>query len=199
MDLITTILGGVFSGGATGLLGLLLQRWFDQRKAQTDLQLVQLQLASAERTRQIELQAQERMAAKAADVQALQATLDAQAREAEAAERSYAASLAADAPRFTTPAAQEGTGRSHAVVRVLMAIVDGVRGLMRPAMTTYSLVLLTMVFWWVRELYQRAGLAMTPEQIHQLAMQCVGTVFYLATTGYVWWFGVRPAQPPARK
>ena len=198
MDIITTVLGGVFSGGATGLLGLLLQRYFDAKKEAQQIELTRLQLESAERTRQIELAAQERMADKAAELQALQSMLDAQAREADAATQSYVASLAADAPRFSAPGAQDGQGGSHAFIRIVMAIVDAVRGLMRPGMTTYSLVLLTMVFWWVRELYARTGLQMTPTQVHELAMQCVGTVFYLATTGFVWWFGVRPAQPPKR-
>jgi hypothetical protein len=194
MDLFSTLFTGILSGGATGLLGLLLQRWFDAKKAQQDIQLVKLQLDAAAASRQMELAAQERMASKAADVQLAQAQLDAQAREVEAAERSYVASTQTDRATYSTPEAQQ----QSRVVRWMMGLADLVRGLVRPSITGYTLWMLTAVFLWVRELYSQTGLQLTPEQVHDLAMQCVGTVFYLATTCVVWWFGVRPGQPPKR-
>ena len=102
--------------------------------------------------------------------------------------------MASDRATYLAPEAHQGSR----LARWAMGLVDMVRGLMRPAITTYTLALLTLVMLWVRELYLRAGLQMTPTQVHELAMQCVGTVVYLATTTVVWWFGVRPGQPPAR-
>lgn len=195
MELLTTIFTGVLGGGATGLLGVLLQRYFDNKKVKADIELTRLQLEAALKTRQTELEAQERMAGRAADAAALQATLEAQTREAEAAERSYQASVQADRATYIAPAAQEHSR----VVRWAMGLVDAVRGLMRPGITAYTLYLLTAVMLWVRDLYVRTGLQMTPEQLHRLAMDTVGTIFYLATTCVVWWFGVRPAQPQPRK
>jgi hypothetical protein len=195
IEIFSTIFTGVLGGGATGLLGILLQRWFDHKKQRTDLELAKLQIEAAQETRRIELEAQERMAAKAAELQTLQSVLDAQAREAEAAERSYQASIESDRATYSAPAAQE----KSRFVRYLMATVDGVRGLMRPSITTYTLYMLTAVFLWVRMLYETTGVTMTNDQVFQLAMQAVGTVFYLATTTTVWWFGVRPAQPPQKR
>jgi ascorbate-specific PTS system EIIC-type component UlaA len=77
-----------------------------------------------------------------------------------------------------------------------MGLVDGIRGLMRPAITTYTLYLLTVVFIWVRSLYEKTGVVMTAEEAHALTLQAVQTIIYLAVTTVVWWFGVRPAQPP---
>lgn len=194
MNLFATIFTGILSGGATGLLGLLLQRWFDAKKAQQEIELVKLQLTAAAEARKIELEAQERMASKAADVQMAQAQLDAQAREVEAAERSYVASTQSDRATYSAPDAQ----KQSRLVRWMLGFADLVRGLVRPSITAYTLWMLTAVFVWVRQLYAQAGLQLTPDQVHDLAMQCVGTVFYLSTTCVVWWFGVRPSQPPKR-
>ena len=193
IDILSSVLTGVLGGGATGLLGVLLQRWFDHRKQQSDLDLIRLQLQAARETRQMELEAQERMASNAEATKALQAQLDAHSREVEADAAAYAASVAGDRATYLAPEAQQGSR----LARWAMGLVDMVRGLMRPAITTYTLALLTLVMLWVRDLYLRAGLQMTPAQVHELAMQCVGTVVYLAVTTVVWWFGVRPGQPPA--
>ena len=192
LEILGTIFTSVLGGGATGLLGSIIQRYFDAKKAKNDLEVVKVQLAAAQETRRMELEQQERMAAKAADVQALQAQLEAAARQAEAEERSYQASLGSDKATYSTPEAQS----QSRLVRWIMGVVDGVRGLMRPGITGYTLYMLSAVFWWVQTQYSRAGVAMTGAELHDLALQCVGTIFYLATTTVVWWFGVRPAQPP---
>lgn len=194
-EIIGSILTSAVGGGATGLLGVLLQRWFDHKKAVNDRELVKLQLDAARETRQMELEAQERMASKAADVQALQAQLDTQAREAEAAERSYVASVESDRATYSAPQSQE---RSR-LVRWAMGFVDAVRGLMRPGITAYTLWMLTVVFLWVRGLYEQIGLMMTVDQVHALTKTAIETIVYLAVTTTVWWFGVRPGQPPTRK
>jgi len=182
-------------GGATGLLGVLLQRWFDHKKAVADQELLRIQLAAAKETRQMELEAQERMANRAADVQALQAQLDAHARETEADVRLQTASVENDKATYSAPGAQE---RSR-LVRWAMGLVDGIRGLMRPGITAYTLWMLTVVFFWVRGLYDQMGLKMTEGQVQDLATQTVQTIIYLSVTTTVWWFGVRPGQPPGRK
>jgi hypothetical protein len=192
MELLGSVLTGVLGGGATGLLGVLLQRWFDHKKQISDMQLIRLQLEAAKATRQMELEAQERMATKAAETQALQAQLDAHAREVEADAALQAASYGSDRATFSAPDSQQ----QSRFVRIAMGLVDAVRGLMRPGITAYTLFMLTAVFWWVRDLYRQMGLQMTQAQVHDLAIQCVGTIFYLAVTTVVWWFGVRPSQPP---
>lgn len=195
MDLLGSIFTGVLGGGATGLLGVIAQRWFDWRQKQQDAEILRLQLEAARETRRMELEAQERMADKAAAVQTLQAQLDAHAREVEADTAAYSASVSADRATYLAPEAQG----KHWPAALAMGLVDFIRGLTRPGLTIYTMWLLTLVLLWVQDLYHRAGQQMTPAQVHDLALQCVGTIFYLSTTTAVWWFGVRPSQPPKGK
>lgn len=192
LDILGSVFSGIFGGGATGLLGVLLQRYFDHKKVANDTEIIKLQLRAAHETRKIELEAQERMATKAADLALVQAQLDAQAREAEADSADYIKSLDSDRATFIMPEAQ----KQSRAVRWALGFVDFVRGLMRPAITAYTLALLTAVWYWVQTMYSTMGLKLTPEQVLGLANQAIGTIVYLAVTTTVWWFGVRPAHPP---
>lgn len=190
LALLGTLLTGVFSGGATGLLGVLLQRFFDMKKQQNDLELVKLNNQNALEVRRLELDAQAKIAERGAEAQERVADLDTQAREAEAAARDYQASMQADRATYLAPEAQQ-TSR---LARWLMAFVDFARGIIRPGVTVYVLALETVLMLWVRDLYQRSLVQMTPVETHQLMHDVVGTVSYLAVTCTVWWFGIRPAR-----
>jgi hypothetical protein len=190
LALLGTIITGVMSGGATGLFGVLLQRYFDMKKQQNDLELVKVNNANALQVRQLELEAQAKMADRAADAQERVAALDTQARESEAAARDYQASMQADRATYLAPEAQQ----SSRTARILMAIVDFMRGIIRPGVTIYVLGLETMLVLWVRDMYQRAAFTLTPAQTHDLALQIIGVVVYLATAIPVWWFGIRPSR-----
>lgn len=195
LDLFSTIFTSVLGGGATGLLGVILQRYFDHLKHKSDLELVRLQLDGARETRKLELEAQERMATVQADASVAQARIDLMVRTAEAQEASLRASYENEGRLLTPASAVE----KHPRIAVLIALVDLVRGLMRPTITMYTLALLSAVFVWVRSMYQTLGMKLTSDQVFMLTQQCLGTVFYLATTCVVWWFGVRPPQPPQNK
>lgn len=195
IEILGSVLTGVFSGGATGLLGVLLQRWFDAKRIAQDIEMTRLQLEAARETRRMELEVQERMAANAAATAQMQAQLDAHAREVEADSAAYTASVSSDRATYLAPSAQVHSR----FARWAMALVDMMRGLMRPGVTAYSLVMLTGLAAWVREMHQTSQLVLTAAQQHELTMQVAGAVIYLATTCVVWWFGVRPGQPPARR
>jgi hypothetical protein len=201
--MILTMLGGmissVLSGGATGLLGVVMQRLFDWMHRGQDLELVRLNNAHALQLAQVDAskaeraaQSQERVAQLDADARTAVAQSDAQAREDEAAARSLMASYQADRASYLDAGAQ---GQSR-VARWLMALVDFVRGIIRPGLTAFLVWETTILLAWARELVARSGLSLTVDQSHQLVMQIVQTVLYLATVAVVWWFGTRP---PARK
>jgi hypothetical protein len=199
MDILSTILTSSIGGGATGLLGLLVQRIFDAQKEKADLARTKLQLQAAHDLRVTELSAQERMADKAHAAEALERQMALQAKEVEADTALALASIGADKATYLTDA-QAGAPWP---VKVLLGLVDFVRGLMRPGLTAYSAWLLTMAAWWLQELNAKAsaagvGAALTQAQLHELTVQVLGTIIYMATTTSVWWFGVRPAQPPKR-
>ena len=54
LALFTTIISGVLSGGATGLLGAIIQRFFDLKTRNLDLEMLKLNHAQALALAQIE-------------------------------------------------------------------------------------------------------------------------------------------------
>ena len=192
IEILGAIATGVFSGGATGLLGVLLQRFFDYKKERTQLDLVRLNHENALALRSLELQAQERIAVRTAEAEELIAQADMQAREAEAAERSLQASYEADRGTYLSPAAQ----KQSRAARILMALADFARGIIRPLGTVYLMIVTTTMFWWTTRLAAEYGVKMTAEQVMQLQMNLIGTITYCFTTSWIWWFGVRSGQPP---
>lgn len=201
--MILAMLGGVISsvlsGGATGLLGVVMQRVFDWMHRGQDLELVRLNNAHALQLAQIDAdkasraaQAQENVAQLDADARMSVAQSDAQAREEEAAARLLMASFQSDRAAYLDAASQ---GQSR-MARWLMAAVDFVRGIIRPGLTAFLVWETTVLLAWAREMVARNGVSMSLDQSHQLVMQIVETVLYLATVSVVWWFGTRP---PARK
>lgn len=188
-------LSALLSGGVTGLLGVLLQRYFDHKAKQQDLELVRINNEHALQLAQIDVakaaraaEAAERVAEEQAEAQMRSAELEAQARADEAAARSYVASIEADRATYLDPKAQ---ARSK-FARAMMTIVDSVRGLIRPVLTLYLVVLATFMYHWAADIASRDGLAMKPEDAAELVKTIVNTLLYLVTTCVVWWFGVRP-------
>lgn len=200
-ELLGTVVTGVLSGGATGLIGIALQQWGDSRKRADDLARLRLEHEQTRELARIEADRQLEAAKLSADSAERLADIALEARIAEGADLNYQASLKHDAATYVPPAAlapgaaQGRWGRFVAGVGVLMlGTVDFLRGLIRPGATGYSLALLTVLMLWVQDMWGRAGLQLTPEQVMRLTMEVIGTVTYLATTTTVWWYGVRPAQ-----
>lgn len=194
IEVLGAIASGVFTGGATGLIGVLLQRFFDFKAKRLEVDLVKLNHENALALRTLELDRQERIAVRTAEADELIAQTEAQAREAEAAERTVQASYEADRATYLTGAAQQ---QSRAA-RILMALADFARGIIRPLGTVYLMAVTTAMFWWTTKLAGEYGVKMTADQVLQLQMNLIGTITYCFTTSWVWWFGVRPAQPKGR-
>lgn len=199
--LLGTIVTSILSGGATGLLGLVIQRWFDFRNRAQDLELVRINHEQARELAKIEAgaaaraaQAQETVAQKQAEAHVQSAELDVQARADEAAARSYVASLEADRARYLDADAQ----RSSRLARWAMALVDFTRGMVRPVLTAYLVVVAHLMFYWAQQLAAQYGKQLSADQVHNLILQIVGTLLYLATTAVVWWFGSRPPARPSK-
>lgn len=184
LTILGTLISGVLSGGATGLLGVLLQRWFDLRTRDRDITLLQLQHQQALALAQIENE----RARLRADADMFAADRAAEAREAEADASALAASFAADRATYLDPAAQR---RSRFAVAGF-ALVDIVRGLIRPVLTAYLVVLATWMFLWARDLAGQQ--ALTPAEALNIIGQIVATILYLTTACVLWWFGSRPPR-----
>lgn len=206
LSILGALISGILSGGATGLLGLLLQKWSEHKKQQHDLEVLKVNHANAIELRKLDLEAQERIANRTAEAQERVAELEALSRETEAQERSFQASHEADKATYTPMAAVDRMAGSKSrwvrfvggLVTLLLGLVDVLRGSIRPGVTIYVLVLLTLLVVWVQDMYARSQLVLTPAQTQELAMQIIGTVTYLCTTVTVWWFGIRGNAPPKR-
>lgn len=134
-------------------------------------------------------EATERVAEQQAQAQEWTSTMDAQARADEAAARDYAASLAADHATYLDPKIQAASP----FARTMMTVVDSVRGLIRPVLTLYLVVLATGMFWWAKDLADKQGVGLKPDDLTRIISTIISTLLYLSTTTVVWWFGVRGA------
>jgi len=187
---IGSIVTGVLSGGATGLIGVALQQWGESRKRAADLEMVRIQHAQALDLRKLDQDQQIKLASLDATSAERLADIDAMARADAAASTDFQASFAHDRATYSS----EATQQHSRAARWLMAGVDALRGIIRPGVTLYSLGLLTALAVWLHDLWARGQIALPPDQQHRLALEIVGTITYLATTTTVWWFGVRPAS-----
>lgn len=183
LELIGTLVTGILSGGATGLIGVGLQRYFDFKAKQQEIEVVRLQLENAKELAKIEGERSTRVA-----------EMDMEARFSEADSRSMVASFQADKASYLDPAAQQRKGFVGGAVVFLMGVVDFCRGILRPGMTAYMCGLVTVMFFWVRELAAQYGLKLTSDQTVQLMTQIISTILYVFTTTSVWWFGARPPK-----
>lgn len=72
-------------------------------------------------------------------------------------------------------------------------LVDTIRGLMRPLITTYLLILATTLIVTMGELI--GGLeSLPPEALSEAFEDAITQVLFLTTTAVTWWFGSRPSS-----
>lgn len=174
----------VVSGGATGLLGVLLQRFFDYKTKSLEIEVVKLNHLNALALSDKE---SERLRVRV-DADVAVAEIDGDAREKEADARSMAASHASDRATYVPAAAVTGW------VAGLLALVDFFRGILRPGLTAYLAGLVTVMFFWAREYAAAQGMAITGDQALMLINQIVAAILYVFVTSCTWWFGSRPAS-----
>lgn len=190
LAILGTLISGVLSGGATGLLGVLLQRYFDFKNRQQDIEIVKLNHANAIALAQMESE-RARMRAEADE---RIADREAEAREEEAASRSLVASYEADRASYLERGAQLRKGRVGAAVTLMMAAVDFARGFLRPGLTIYLTVVVTVMFTTVLRVLQERGHELPTSDLAMLLVQIAATILYCFTTCVVWWFGSRPPK-----
>lgn len=190
LAILGTLISGVISGGATGLLGVLLQRWFDLKNRDRDIQIVQLNHQNALALAQMESE----RARIRADADMAIADREAEAKEEEAASRSLVASYEHDKANYLQPDAQKRKGWVGAAVTMMMATVDFLRGALRPGLTIYLTGIVTMMFLTLMDMLKTRGHVFDNGELLTLLAQIVATLLYCFTTCVVWWFGTRPPK-----
>ena len=182
-DVLGTLITGVLSGGATGLFGVLIQRYFDLQHKKQEIEQFRLQLANNIELAKMESERAVRVSE--IGLEGVQAQADASI---------MTASFRHDNANYLDAQAQRRTGFVGGLVTFMMAVVDFLRGILRPGMTAYLCALVTVMFLWARDLAEKHGYHLSAEQAYSLVLQIVATILYCWTTATLWWFGTRPPK-----
>jgi len=180
-ELLGLIFGNIFSGGATGLIGVIAQRFFDFKNKKLDIEI--------EREKRETVLAVARLNMEAADKEwAARHKIE----ETKGDSAAFTKSIWEETPRYSNPTTL--TPKQQWV----MVVLDALRGVVRPLLTIYLCALTTYVWFQVRSL-------MGGEDLDLLAAlevwkMVVGNILYLTTTVVLWWFGTRNkvAQPGSK-
>ncbi|MEW8026075.1 MAG: hypothetical protein AB2798_13390 [Candidatus Thiodiazotropha endolucinida] len=183
---IVGIVGSAASGGLLGLAGTGIQallKYFEVREERkTQIALRELDIREIEAERQLAIQQAEIDLDKIRE----QSAGDLAIMEERVAGKVMTASYEADRAAYSLESVQHLTGIWKNLAGFFLAVVDVVRGLMRPLITIYSLWLLSAIGW----LLYTAADGVIPE-MPALWLEVVQAVILLATTSVTWWFGSR--------
>lgn len=180
---IGSLIGSVLSGGATGIIGVAVQRIADYKNKQLDLQLEKQRAADELAKRQVDAAiVKEESAAK---VQV--AMTEGEAAKDVAASNAFASTMWKEPQRYSD-AAKLSAGQQWVMVGL-----DALRGIVRPGLTIYLCALTTYVWYQVRMLMGEAHI--DPAAALDVWKLVVQTILYLTTTVVLWWFGTRNRQP----
>jgi len=178
---IGSMVASVISGGATGIIGVAVQRvadYFNQKQKNTD--------AEKQRAHELAMRKQDAEIMVIESQNRLQiAEVDAYSRESVADAQAFAASFATEPMRYSEPSKITG-GQSW-----LFAILDVIRGLVRPGLTAYLAVLSSLIYWQSVKVLTAEGMTLDPERAYALVDEAMGTVLYLFTCCTLWYFGSR--------
>lgn len=168
------IFTSILSGGVTGLLGAGIQRFADYKTKKLE---GEIELAK----RKIDLELTHAEAAARVKVAEVEGAAKVEVADAEAFAASYVE------PKIYS----EGSQKNSAQVWLLL-ILDLIRGLVRPILTAYLVVLVTLVYLKAARLLNHDILL--PTMAYDLVHTIVQTILYLGTTCVLWYFGVRNTQ-----
>lgn len=166
-----SILGSILSGGATGLLGIGIQRFFDHKAKKLELELNNQKFAHEINLRKVD-----------AEIMAQEWAGRFKVAEVEGDAKAFDTALTSEPKRY-----YEGTDLTPKQ-KWLMVGLDFIRGIVRPGLTLYLCAITTIVYFQAAEVM---GNSILPFQAYDLVDKIVQTVLYLTTTCVLFWFGAR--------
>lgn len=184
-DILSSI-GAVFSGGLTGIIGAAVQRFADFKNKKLDIE--------AEGRRQAHEISMRRV-----DAEIMKQEFAARTRlaEVEGETQRDVADAGAFAASFREPVRYaEGQQLTQRQLGWMVAL-DFLRGIVRPGLTLYLVILTTLIYAQANALL--SGSAFTPADARDLTFRTVDTVLYLTTTAALWWFGTRNRGAPPKR
>lgn len=85
------------------------------------------------------------------------------------------------------------TGFFGVLMRAMLVMVDVARGLMRPGITVYLLVIESLICWMLYKLLLKFDMLQV-EHALPLFNTVIYSIVFLTATAVTWWFGSRPNQ-----
>jgi hypothetical protein len=170
-------------GGITGLIGSALTAIFNYKTKKIEfahqVSLKELDIQLAEKEHEFALQ---------------QTSIEAEAVVEKAAEATLQASYAHDRATYFTPFA--GVIEKYPWLgipfAILFALIDALRGLIRPSMTVYMVILVTVMYLQGVRLLEAQGYeAIATDSAMIFVHRLIDLVIYLTATIMAWWFGDR--------
>jgi hypothetical protein len=187
--MILEILGSIFSGGATGILGIVAQRFADYKNKQLDMQLEGQRHANTVALRELDSRIMAQEAAAKIEV----TTLEGENANALQELKNEGEIAKADGVAFTKSYELEpklyNSGKLTTGQQWVMVILDAIRGSVRPLLTIYLCVLTTYIYFQAKGLLSQEDLDV--DQAMELTKYVVHSILYLTTTIVLWWFGTR--------
>jgi hypothetical protein len=181
---IGSAIGGVLSGGLTGLLGVGIQGILTYKTKQLDVQMQAAKFANDVEMKKADALIMEQEWKARTQI----ANVDAVSKENVADSQAFAISLNNEPQRFSD------SSKVTATQEWLLVFLDLIRGLVRPMLTLYLCAITTFVYLEARSLI---GSGIQPEQAISLLSKIVDTVLYLTVSCVLFWFGSRvKSRPP---
>lgn len=165
------ILGNVFSGGLTGLIGIGVQRYYEYKTKQLDLQAQNDKFSHEIDMKRQDLAIMAQEWAGRTSVASVEASDHANVADSQA----FQTALTSEPSKFSD--ASKLTPEQEWV----MVGLDLVRGLIRPTLTIYLCLLTTLLY------FQTKGVPPDASVLKSI----IDTILYLTTTCVLFWFGSR--------
>lgn len=187
MGSIISGIGAILSGGVTGLLGVVFQRFADYKNKQLDMQ-IEKQKGDLELLK-MDKEAQIRQAEIAGKIEVANVETRGASDVAESA--AFTKSFEMEPKRYADGPAP--AGRAGVISYLLLTTVDVIRGIVRPVLTLYLCGIATYLYLDAHSLL--SAKIFTPEQAISIVGGIIDTILYLWVTCTTWWFGTRNHQP----
>lgn len=175
MSILDSILS-VVSGGATGLIGTAVQSIYQYKTRQLDIDLEKTKAANEIEKQKLDIEMQKQEWA--SRTQIAQVTTQGEVDKADAA--ALVASYDMEPQQYS-----EKSLLTHGQ-EWIMVLLDALRGIIRPGLTIYLCVVVSLIY------FQTRGLIDTNQgDAFALLEKLVNTILYVTTSVILWWFGSR--------
>lgn len=181
---ISDLLGGLASaasGGLFGIFGTGIKMWA-QHKAEEAKRQFELAMRKADRE---EMQLEHDL-----QMKTIEAQTERDVAVANQQRLSLETQVAGDIAVAETKVWQESYGNDKATYGG--GFVDGVRGMMRPVITLYFAVLMSVLTYQLIKL--NGGAFVNATEAQAMLKEIINAIIFLTTTAVTWWFGSRPVK-----